>query len=235
MHINHSVHSPSVAPLGNLSEDLSADLSKSLTGPKLLLKRSLTAFLCALAAAATIAPNAALAGSRPVVPPDSSNAVGETFAPTRPRAEGETLTTQIGYNVLSILQTIRARQSVDSVTDKVLFIPAAKVDIIAAALSSERTGRDIEQLERQIFDETSGKIQVDLSALGTSEGDVKTATDSINTFFKALTAEQLAVAVESPTLMTIWRLLLAANDVLDGYVITFPGGGTTGVFTIRLL
>lgn len=230
MHMNCSVHSLSVSP----SADLSGDLSKSLTGRKSLIKRSFTAFLCAIAAAA-VTPNTALAGSRPVVPPDSSNAVGETFAPARPRAEGETLTTQIGYGVLSVLRTIQARESVASVTGKDLFIPAAKVSIIAAALSPERTGRDLELLERQIFDETSGKIQVDLSALGTSEADVKTATDSINTFFKTLTAQQLEVAVESPTLMTIWRLLLAANDVLDGYVLTFPGGGTTGVFTIRLL
>ncbi len=222
MQMNHSVHSPSV------------DQLKSPVGRKPLIKRSLMAVLWAIAATIT-APTMALAGSRPVVPPDSSNAVGETFAPARPIAEGETLTTQIGYGVLSVLQTIRVRESVNAVTGKALFIPAAKVDIIAAALSPERTGRDIELLERQIFDETSGKIQVDLSALGTSESDVKTATDSINTFFQALTAEQLAVAIESPTLMTIWRLLLAANDVLDGYVIVFPGGGTTGVFTIRLL
>ncbi|NJM97476.1 MAG: hypothetical protein HC800_10160 [Phormidesmis sp. RL_2_1] len=94
---------------------------------------------------------------------------------------------------------------------------------------------NIDVLERQIFEETGGAIEVDLSILGTSTTDIASATESFNTFFTSLTSEQLALAVESPTLMVLWRLLQAAYEATEGEVSTVPGGGLASIVSILLL
>ena len=180
-------------------------------------------------------PSRALAGKVPVVPPDSSNAVGDTFTPGRPPLTGNTLATQISNGVANALRTIQVRQSVPSINGRTLFISPSKVAALTAALSSVQTGEqlDIDTLERQISDEMCG-LEVDLTVLGTSESDLETAIETTNRFIEGLTREQLACAINAPTLLALLQLLEAANDAAGRESVTIVGGGRVGIVSISL-
>ena len=200
-----------------------------------LIKISLFALLCAIAAEAAL-PTGAIAGRVPVTPPDASNAVGDTFSPARPAPTGATLAGQINNGVLNALRTIQARNSVATVNGEYLFISPSKVDTLTAALSAAENVEigeriNLETLEAQIADEMGG-LEVDLTLLGTAESEVETAIETTNRFIEGLSREQLMLAINSPTLMALLQLLRAADEASNGYLITVPGGGLVGVVSI---
>lgn len=199
-----------------------------------LVKFPILALSCFLFAEVAL-PTQALAGRVPVIPPDSSNAVGDTFTPTRPALTGDVLAAQISNGVANALQTIQARQSVPSINGRYLFISPSKVAALTAALASVQTGErlDIEALERQISDEMGG-LEVDLTVLGTSESELETAIETTNSFIEGLTREQLALAINAPTLLALLQLLRAANDAASREIVSIPGGGRVGVVSISL-
>ncbi|MGB3292582.1 MAG: hypothetical protein WBB01_06340 [Phormidesmis sp.] len=205
-----------------------------LTVSRSLIKFPLLALVCFLSAEVAL-PARALAGRVPVVPPDSSNAVGDTFTPERPALTGDTLAAQISNGVANALRTIQVRQSVRSINGKYLFISPNKVAALTAALSQVQTGErlDIEALEQQISDEMGG-LEVDLTVLGTSESDLESAIETTNSFIEGLTREQLALAVNAPTLLALLQLLRAANDAADREIVSIPGGGRVGIVSIGL-
>lgn len=200
-----------------------------------LIKISLFALLCAIAAEAAL-PTGAIAGRVPVTPSDASNAVGDTFSPARPAPTGATLAGQINNGVLNALRTIQARNSVATVNGEYLFISPSKVDTLTAALSAAEAVEiaerlNLETLEAQIADEMGG-LEVDLTLLGTAESEVETAIETTNRFIEGLSREQLMLAINSPTLMALLQLLRAADEASNGYLITVPGGGRVGVMSI---
>lgn len=199
-----------------------------------LVKFPILALVCLLSAEIAL-PTQALAGSVPLTPPDSSNAVGDTFTPARPALTGDVLAAQISNGVANALRTIQARQSVRSINGKYLFISPSKVAALTAALSSVQTGErlDIEALEEQISDEMGG-LEVDLTVLGTSESELETAIETTNNFVEGLTREQLALAINAPTLLALLQLLRAANDAASREIVSIPGGGRIGVVSISL-
>ena len=198
-----------------------------------LTRFSLFALACLLVDIAL--PSRALAGRVPVVPPDASNAVGDTFTPGRPPLTGDLLAAQISNGVASALRTIQARQSVPSINGRTLFISPRKVDALTAALASVQTAEqlDIEALEQQISDEMGG-LEIDLTVLESSESNLETAIETTNRFIEGLTREQLELAINAPTLLALLQLLRAADDAAAGEAITIIGGGRVGIISISL-
>lgn len=207
---------------------------------KLAPMRSLVQFplmtvLFLFAGGATIAPPA-LAGSAAISQPGT--VTGDSYSPTG--ATGAVITARIGSGMVSTLRTIQAQESVISVGGRTLSISPEQVATIAAVLSS--TGPEVEPaiavLEQQLSDEMGG-LDIDVSVLGSSSGDLSTAIENANELILSLNSEQLAAAIESPTFMALLRVLGAANQALtdDGETVLVleEGGGIVGILSISLL
>ncbi len=158
----------------------------------------------------------ALAGKGPVVLPDSSLAgVGDILAPSDDNSTGNPtdLSTEISRQVVSNLRSIRVQRSVPTVTGDSIAVPEQSIRLISDALSA--TGGEIEPairaLEQQLRLELSD-VEVQVSLLGNSAVDYNTAVAAMNDFVLSLNSEQLALALESPTLMALHRLLSGKSD-----------------------
>jgi hypothetical protein len=158
----------------------------------------------------------AIGGKTPVVLPDSSLAgVADALAPSNDDTVGtaQASSTEISRQVLSNLREIRVQRSVPTVAGDSITVPEQSIQLINDALSA--TGGEIEPavraLEQQLRTELRG-VGIQVSLLGNTFADYNTAVAAMNDFILSLNSEQLAVALQSPTLMALHRLLSGKSN-----------------------
>ena len=175
------------------------------------IKLSLLASV-SIVAVQTVFGGAAIAGSSPVLPEDSSNAVGDNFGPPieRPR-------TTIEDSAVDTVDSIQRGSSVPTVDGSSVPVSPEVVSIIRDSLQSETSGGlsdGLFQLEQQIANEL-GSREIELSRVSTTDG-IRPAVQSANDIINGLTSEQIAAAAESPTFLSLLQILRNANATLNG-------------------
>jgi hypothetical protein len=182
-----------------------------------LIKFPLLALLSLLSAEALLAAPA-MAGQAPVTPPDSSGAGVENTFPNGPGGppSGQMVSERIYNGFLNTLRTIEQRELVPAVGGQDLPISPEQIAKIESSFLDQ--GNNIEtrltDLEQQIATEMGVEL-VDLSLLGNSSNDLKTAIDSANTLIRGFDSEELAAAKDSPTFMALLRLLRGGKEALN--------------------
>jgi hypothetical protein len=182
-----------------------------------LIKFPLLALLSLLSAEALLAAPA-MAGREPVTPPDSSGAGVENTFPNGPGGppSGQMVSERIYNGFLNTLRTIEQRELVPAVGGQDLPISPEQIAKIESSFLGQ--GNNIEtrltDLEQQIATEMGVEL-VDLSLLGNSSNDLKTAIDSANTLIRGFDSEELAAAKDSPTFMALLRLLRGGKEALN--------------------
>ncbi len=183
-----------------------------------LLKFPLLALLCVLSAEILLTPPAIAGREGVTIPESSGSGLDNTFGPNRPSGppSPEIVSERIYTGILNALRTIEQRESVSSVDGQNLPISPEQIARIESSLLGR--GSNIEarlaELEQQLATEMGVKV-VDLSLLGNSSDDLKTAIDSTNMLIRGFNSEELAAAKDSPTFMALLRLLRSGKDALD--------------------
>ena len=197
---------------------------------KSIVKFPLLALFCLFFAEATISP-AAIAGKQGVTLPGVE--VSDTFSnndPTTPIATP----TRITNGVNNTLTDIERSDSVPSTNGRDIPVTPDQIDRVVAAITNN-TPNALQNLEQQIFSETG--IRVDVSSLGASPTDLETAINSANELIGTLDSQQLAAAIESPTLMTLLDVLRGGNEALSDRnlnVLFAEGTNDLGLFKLSL-
>ena len=197
---------------------------------RLAIKVPLLALLC-LTGAEAIASNQALAGVTPVLIPDSSGSgLGDTFS--SPGFSNRSKLSCTNNGVVNTLREIQRNESVPSVSGRELSISPDQIDNIQSLLSGdEPTAAQLDDLAQQVADETG--IGVEISRLGLSSNELKTAITSANDLVRALDSQQLAAAADSPALMTLLQLLKGGNETMSG-LDSLAGECETGLLKVGL-
>ena len=167
--------------------------------------------LCTTSLVLSFLSPASVAGQAPVVLPDSSSAgVGDTLAPANDDGAGSatSVSSAVSRNVMGNLRSILLQRSVPTVAGNSIAVPEQTVSLISEALSA--TGGAVEPaiqaLANQLGQEL-GDVGLQVTMLGTSPADFGAAVASMNDLIMGLNSQQLAQALESPTLMALHRML----------------------------
>ena len=193
----------------NKTNKLSYTLFRAQLSRANFLRRALT---CVLATPVLFS-GAAIAGIYPVVIPDASNAgVGDNLAPRLDRSN-----TCVKEGSLDLLESIQGRSSVPAVDGGRLSILPGAVSTIRNSLeANSRTDLEanLTELERQLTDEIGNRL-VAVSRIPNSPSDVRSAISSTNRFINSLNSQQLALASQSPTFLSLLQLLQNASKMLN--------------------
>ncbi|MGB3768681.1 MAG: hypothetical protein WA947_19155 [Phormidesmis sp.] len=179
---------------------------------KSIVKFPLLALLF-LFSAETAMNRAAFAGTEGVTTPDSGSlGVGDTFSPgsTQPPIS---VPTRITNGIENTLNAIQNGGSVPSVDGTTIPVTPAQIESLISAITNNGPSTSIQDLEQQIATETG--INVDISNLGASPADLEIAINSANELIMSLDSQQLAAAIESPTLMSLIEVIKAGNEALN--------------------
>lgn len=175
-----------------------------------LIKYSLLALAC-LTISEVTASSSAIAGDRPVAAPDSgSSGISDTFLTGEVKNDSVT-TARISRGLAEALEQIQLRQSVESLGGSAIALSSDDLALVSDAVSTEI---DLGALEQQLMAELGG-LEIEISALEVSSRNLASAVKNMNELVLSLDSEQLAAAIESPTFMSLLRLLEAANEAAD--------------------
>lgn len=197
---------------------------------KSAIKFSMLAMLSLLGVEAT-ASHPALAGVTPVLIPDSSGSgLGDTFS--SPGFSNRSKLSCTNNGVVNTLRDIRRSESVSSVSGRELSVSPSQIDSIQSLLSGDRpTATQLDDLAQQVSNETG--IDVEISRLGLSSNELRTAIRSANDLVNALDSQQLSAAADSPALMTLLQLLKGGNENMSG-LDSLAGECETGLLEVGL-
>ena len=197
---------------------------------KLAIKLPLLALLCLFGAEVKMS-RPAFAGRTPVLSPDSSGAgMSDTFA--NPGFSRRSKLSCTNNGVVNTLRDIQQSRSVPSVSGREIPISPVQIDNIQSLLSGDRPTTDrLGALAQQVKSETG--IDVEISRLGLSSNELKTAISSANELVSALDSQQLSAAAESPALMTLLQLLKGGNESMPG-LDSLGGECETGLLQVGL-
>ena len=169
--------------------------------------------------------NLSVAGQAPVVLPDSSSAgVGDTLAPSNDDISGNSnaVSTEITRNVTSNLRSIRVQRSVPTVAGDTIAVPEQTISLISDAMTA--TGGEVEPAIQALADQLGQELRgvgLEVSLLSNTTGDYGSAVAAMNDFIMGLNSQELALALESPTLMAVHRILSGKSTT------TVPVSGET--------
>lgn len=191
-----------------------------------MIKFPLLALLCVFSADVLLS-RSAIAGSAPIVIPESgSSGVADNYVP-QPFVNAnpdQLFSVRISSGIANALRIIEQRQSVSGVGQTLPLSPTQLATLKAAFF-------DLEALEQQLANEMGGQI-ISLSALGSTQGDLRTAIESVNAMIMAMNPEQLEAARKSPTFLALLQLLKGARDALGTQGFDYLFEGTQGEFVV---
>ncbi len=197
---------------------------------KLAIKLPLLALLCLSSAEATLS-HPAFAGIVPVLPPDASGSgLGDTFS--NPGFSKRSNVSCTNNGVVNTLRGIQRRQSVPSVSGREISVSPGQIDNIQSLLLGDRPTTDrLGALAQQVKNETG--IDVEISRLGLSSNELRTAISAANELVSALDSQQLLAAAESPAFMTLLQLIKGGNESMPG-LDSLGGECETGLLQVGL-